>query len=96
MQGARSTRTSDGLVLALSAASSASAPLSSQVMESQTRMVVGGGGVSPFLHDVEMGIEGGNFVGCGLRQTHLLAQRLQMRCRDKMIAILNQVQKFDQ
>jgi hypothetical protein len=47
MQGALRTRTEEAFSRALSEASNASAPFSSQVIESQTRIVVGGGGVSP-------------------------------------------------
>ena len=50
----------------------------------------------PFLHDVEMGIERGDLVDRGLRQTHFVAKRAQMRCREIVVAILDQVQKLDQ
>ena len=48
------------------------------------------------LHHVEMGVEGRDLVSGRLRQTHLLAQRPQMGRGDIMIAVLNQVQIFDQ
>ncbi len=48
------------------------------------------------LHHVEMGVEGRAFVSGGLRQAQLLAQRLQMPRRNGVVAVLDQVQIFDE
>ena len=63
---------------------------------SQTRTVSGGGGVSPSMHDVEMGVEGGDLVDLDQRQLHLLGQRRQMPRMEATVLVLEQMQEFDQ
>jgi len=48
------------------------------------------------FNNVEMGIEGGDLVGRGLRKPHLLAEGTQVSGRNIVVAILNEVQIFDQ
>ncbi len=50
----------------------------------------------PLLHDVEMGIEGRDFIGGRLRQAQFLAERLQMPRRNRVVAVLDKMQVFDE
>jgi hypothetical protein len=67
-----------------------------QDSESHTRTVTGGGGVSAFFHDVEMRIEGRDFIDFGLRELHLGGKRGQVRTGDVAVLVLDQVQMLDQ
>ena len=49
-----------------------------------------------FLHHVEMVVEGGNLIDLGLRQSHQLGQRRQMRCRNMPIGVLDHMQVLDE
>ena len=49
-----------------------------------------------FLHDVEMRVEGRGLEHFRKRQLHLVGQRRQMRGRDLVILVLDQVQMLDQ
>ena len=55
-----------------------------------------GRGRLPFLNHVEMGVEGGDLVNLGLRQTHFLGQRAQMGGGQMAVGVLNDVQMLDQ
>ena len=48
------------------------------------------------LHHVEMRVEGRDLVDFGEREPHLLRQRGEMGGREMAVAILDQVQMFDQ
>ncbi len=49
-----------------------------------------------FLHDVEMRIEGRGLEHFGKRQLHLVGEGCEMRRRDLVIRVLDQVQMLDQ
>ena len=49
-----------------------------------------------FLNHVEMRIERGDLVDRGLRQSHFIAEGAQMRRREIVVAILDEMQKLDQ
>src|SRR5450830_663368 len=95
MQGAAMTRTSwpriDG-----SFASRSLAPALSQEGPSQTRTVNPAGGVAAFLDDVEVVVEGSDFVHFRLRQLHLGGQGRQVARGQAVEGVLNLVQMFDQ
>ena len=50
----------------------------------------------PFLHDVEVMVEGCRFVDFGLREFHFLGKRRQMTGAQMSIPVLDQVQEFNQ
>ena len=72
------------------------APASSHDSDSQTRTVSGGGGVSAFLHHVEVVIERRDFVDFGRGQPHFARERDEMRGGKKTVAVLDFVQVLDQ
>jgi hypothetical protein len=43
-----------------------------------------------------MMVEGGNLIDLGLRQSHQLGQRRQMRCRNMAIGVLDHMQVLDE
>ena len=49
-----------------------------------------------FLHDVEMGVKGRDFIDLGKREPHLLRQRDKMGGREMTVAVLDQMQMLDQ
>ena len=48
------------------------------------------------LHNVKMGVEAGDLVDFGLRETHFLRERPQMRRREVPVAVLDEVEVLDQ
>ncbi len=73
-----------------------SAPSIAQVSESQTRMVSGGILGSPFLHDIEMRVEGRGLEHFRKRQLHLVGERGEMGGGNLVISVLDQMQMLDQ
>ena len=49
-----------------------------------------------FGNDIEVRIEGGNFIDLGLRQSHFVRERGKVVCREVTVFVLNEVQEFDQ
>ena len=49
-----------------------------------------------FAHNIEMVIERGDLIDLRLAQLHLMGQRMQMACGQAAIAVLNEVEIFDQ
>ena len=93
--GARTTRTS-GPADFCNSRSRFSPPSIAHVEESQTRMVSGGTFGSALLHDIEMSVERCRFKDFGKCRLHLVGKRRQMRGRNLLICILNEMQMFDQ
>ena len=77
----RRTRTSASPCAIGSASCSACAPAIWHDSVSQTRTVIGGGGASSGVDDVEVVIERRDFVDLGHRELHLLRQRDEVRRR---------------
>ena len=94
MQGARSTRT-----LAPSLAGNVGEQLlgarhgAGQAVAHPHR---DGGRRRAVLHHVEMGVEGRDLVDLGLGELHLVGERGEVRRRNVAVAVLDQVQEFDQ
>ena len=80
-----------------SSASSASAPASAQLRESQTRIVSRGRSrSSPSLTTSKWRVEGRHLVDFGHGDAHLVGERLQEPGRQALLVILNEVEIFDQ
>ena len=95
MHGARTTRTLSPRA-AGSDSSRARAPPSSQEILSQTRTVIGGGGSSPSVENVEVRIERRDLVDLGHRQAHLVGEGGEMGGGDAVPSVLNQMQMLDE
>ena len=67
-----------------------------QVSESQTRMVSGANVGLAFLHDVEMGVEGRRLEHLRKGQLHFVGKGRQMRGRNLVVSVLDQMQMLDQ